>query len=114
MLLRSAAGAAAGNTRWYVGPSERLADCSRSDNLLESAWGSPAGAPDLESYAGWWEVSPTDSNSWMLAPSGYSVVGWGGAAVVACPTNRRRVAMSTEPAVAMIAANRTRCIMYAW
>ena len=35
-------------------------------------------------------------------------------AAVARPANRRRVAMSTQPAVAMIAASRTRCIMYSW
>ena len=36
------------------------------------------------------------------------------AAVAARPTNRRRVAMSTQHAVAIIAASRTRCITYAW
>ena len=50
----------------------------------------------------------------FLVESQKDVVAEAVTAAVARPTNRRRVAMSTQPAVAMIAASRTRCIMYSW
>ena len=54
--------------------------------------------------------------TYVLAANAGVVVAAVAAAVAARPTKRRRVAsdMSTQPAVAIIAASKTRCITYAW